>query len=212
MLMNLAAAVQQQDAIVAQLGRMSTALVILAWSMGIVGVLSVVAILVSLYTMRTASRLLATVEAQINRLAPRAEPLLEKVTRLADDARGISDVVRRRVNQLMDTVGALNDSVVDARREAELRIREFAAVLDVVQTEAEHLLLDAAATARGVQVTAAVLRGVRPRAADPSDEDDDSFDPDDEIEDGFDDRETDMEEAEMKDAVPANAESDREDE
>lgn len=167
MLMSLVSMLQQQDAIVAQLDRMSTALIVLAWSMGVVGVVSLVAIVVSLYTMRTASRLLATIDEQVKRLAPRTEPLVEKLTRLADDARGVTDLVRRRVTDVMDTVGDLNGTIRDARRETEKRIREFAAVLDVVQTEAEQLLLDAAATARGVQVTAAVLRGAGTRPLGP---------------------------------------------
>jgi uncharacterized protein YoxC len=170
MLMSLVSTLQQQDAIVAQLDRMGTALVILAWSMGVVGLMSLVAIVLSLYTMRTASRLISAIEGQINRLAPKTEPLVEKMTRLADDASAITDMVRRRVGDLMDTVADLNGSMKGARREAEKRIREFAAVLDVVQTEAEQLLLDAAATARGVQVTAAALRGARRRR--PPDRDD----------------------------------------
>jgi uncharacterized protein YoxC len=234
MLMSLATAFQQQDAIIAQLDRLNSALAILAWSMGIVGVLSVIAILVCLWTMWNASRLLATIETQINRLAPRTEPLLEKMTRLADDARGITDGVRRQITGVMDTVGDLNDSVVKARREAEKRIREFAAVLDVVQTEAEQLLLDAAATARGVQVTAALLRAARPRSmprpddADDEagddegfDEDDDAFDADDEAETWSDDPDDDpldddpdddpLDDDADEDPVPASAEHDRED-
>jgi uncharacterized protein YoxC len=183
MLMSLAIAVQQPDAIVAQLDRMSSALVILSWAIGIVGLLSIAAILFSLYTVRSAFQLIATIEAQISRLGPRTEPLLEKLTRLADDVRGITDVVRRRILDVMDTVGDLNDSVAGARNEAEMRIREFGAVLDVVQTEAEQLLLDAAAAARGVQVTAAALRAARPRPVRPRDDDDDeSFDIDDDDE------------------------------
>jgi hypothetical protein len=47
---------------------------------------------------------------------------------------------------------------------AEKRIERFAEVLEVVQTEAEDLLLDAAATARGVHETARQLRDEPPRS------------------------------------------------
>jgi hypothetical protein len=60
----------------------------------------------------------------------------------------------------MDTVNDLNRSLRKASGAAEERVRDFAAVLDVVQEEAEQILLDSAATARGLHATAESLRGV----------------------------------------------------
>ena len=56
------------------------------------------------------------------------------------------------------TVEELNRAVKKGGVAAEDRIRRFGAGLDVVPTEAEDVLLDAAATARGVHETARQLR------------------------------------------------------
>jgi uncharacterized protein YoxC len=158
------AVLQQTDLIAAQLDRMATMMMVLAISAVIVGLLSVVTLIISLITMRSASKLMKTIESQIERLAPKTDPLIEKLTRLTDDARGVTDSVRRRVTDLMDTVADLNEALRGAHRAADTRVREFAAVLDVVQSETEEVLLDGAATARGVHATAEALRG----AAHPS--------------------------------------------
>lgn len=162
----LLVALQQTDAVAAQLDRMAVPLLVLAIAAVVVGVFSVIALVASLWTMRSAQGLLKSVEAQLTRLAPKTEPLIEKMTRLTDDVRGVSDTVRRGVNDLMDTVADVNRSLKSAARAADIRVREFGAVLDVVKSEAEEVLLDTAATARGLHATAAVLRGSR-QAADP---------------------------------------------
>jgi uncharacterized protein YoxC len=150
---------QQTDLIAAQLDRMATMMMVLAISAVIVGLLSAVTLIISLMTMRSASQLMKSIESQIERLAPKTDPLIEKLTRLTDDARGVTDSVRRRVTDLMDTVSDLNEALRGAHRAADMRVREFAAVLDVVQSEAEEVLLDGAATARGFHATAEALRG-----------------------------------------------------
>jgi hypothetical protein len=66
----------------------------------------------------------------------------------------------------MNTLNEVNDSLRDATRNATALAREFGAVLEVVQTEAEELLLDTAATARGVHTAAERLR--TPRIPAPS--------------------------------------------
>ncbi|HUF67070.1 MAG TPA: hypothetical protein VMM79_00365 [Longimicrobiales bacterium] len=158
------AVLQQTDLIAAQLDRMATMMMVLAISAVIVGLLSAITLIVSLMTMRSASKLMKTIESQIERLAPKTDPLIEKLTRLTDDARGVTDSVRRRVTDLMDTISDVNEALRGAHRAADTRVREFAAVLDVVQSETEEVLLDGAATARGVHATAEALRG----AAHPS--------------------------------------------
>jgi methyl-accepting chemotaxis protein len=114
----------------------------------VVGLFAVISLLVSLFAHRTANRVIGSLERHVDRLAPRVEPLLENLTRLANDSRDVTESVRRRVNELMDTVADLNRSLKHAGKAAEVRVREFAAVLDVVKEEAEEVLLDTAATAR----------------------------------------------------------------
>lgn len=122
-------------------------------------------IIASLILLRSVKRLLGRVEKSVGQLSPHAQPLIEKATGVAGNARDASDAVRRRVNELMDTVDGLNRSLRDAGTATETRVREFAAVLDVVQEEAEQILLDTAATARGLHTTAESLRAARSGAS-----------------------------------------------
>jgi len=159
----LLAVAQQTDAVAAQLGRIASLMTWLVVAAVVVGLLSAITLVMSFFTMRSASKLMEDIDAQLARLAPRTEPLLEKLTRLTDDVRGVTDAVRRRVNDLMDTISDVNDALRKAHRAADTRVREFTAVLDVVQAEAEEVLLDGAATARGLHATAEALRGSAPR-------------------------------------------------
>jgi hypothetical protein len=77
---------------------------------------------------------------------------------VTNDVAGMTDNVRRKVDDVLHTVEELRRSVERARAATEERVRPLHAVLDVVQEEAEDLLLDAAATAHGVHETARVLR------------------------------------------------------
>jgi len=162
---------QQPDtaAVIAQLDRIALFLKIIAITSAAVGLFAVISLVASLFALRSANRVLATMEKHVDRLAPRVEPLVEKVTRLADDSRDITDAVRRRVNEVMDTVSDLNRRLRNAGEATELRFREFAAVLDVVREEAEEVLLDTAATARGIHTAAEALRApsARPPAEEP---------------------------------------------
>jgi hypothetical protein len=60
---------------------------------------------------------------------------------------------------LHETLHRANEGLRALVEEAEARARRFGAVVELVQTEAEDVLVDAASTARGVQATARVLRG-----------------------------------------------------
>ncbi len=174
---------QQPDAaaVAAQLDRIASILRFIAIASAIVGLFAIISLIASFFALRSANRVLATMERHVDRLAPRVEPLIEKVTRLADDSRDITDSVRRRVNELMDTVGDLNRGLRKAGQVTELRFREFAAVLDVVREEAEEVLLDTAATARGIHTAAEALRRPPARPAAPPGLDDEGEDVDEEV-------------------------------
>lgn len=153
---------QQADpAVVAQLDQISVALIVIAVATALVGLFVLGVLFIAFRLMRSATKLMNQVQGRIDEFAPRAGPLIDKATLVADDARTLSDNVRRRVTELMDTVAKLNSSVREATEATELRVREFVAVLDVVKAEAEELLMDTAATARGIHTTAAALRSDR---------------------------------------------------
>lgn len=107
---------------------------------------------------RSVRRLIGTVEAQVRQLAPKAEPLLTAASKIADDATDVSGAVRGKMHEVLETVDELNRRLRELTTEAEDRVRRLGVVLDVVQDEAEEVLLDAAATARGLHTTAEALQ------------------------------------------------------
>lgn len=113
------------------------------------------------YMLRAAIRLLRTLEQTVDRLAPLAEPILERAGKVAEDAAGISERVRQNVDEFNDTLEDLNRQLREAVRAAEARVRRFGTVVDTVQAEVEDVLLDAAATARGLHAAAKRLRSPR---------------------------------------------------
>ena len=150
---------QQPDAaILAELQQMSTALIIVAAASVLFGLMCVGILIAVLRLMRSVTRLTDKLETQVDQLSPRAAPLIERVTALATDARDVTDNVRRRVTELMDTVAQVNQSLREATQAADVRVREFGAVVDIVKAEAEEILIDTAATARGIHKTAETLR------------------------------------------------------
>jgi uncharacterized protein YoxC len=142
-----------------QVARMTTALTVIAVAAVLVGLGFIGLVIVNVALMRSVSRAVRAVELQVGRLGPRAEPLIDNVSRLALDVRGVSDNVRRGVTDLVSTIEDLNRSLRDAGDAGKARVREFTAVLDIVKAEAEEILLDSAATARGIHSTAEALRG-----------------------------------------------------
>lgn len=151
--------------VASQLQRIAIAQMVMAGAMLLILLLVIGGALLSYRTLRSAARLLRAFEQVVEEIVPRMDPLIEKATRIADDANDVTDSLRRKVNEATTTVEEINLSLRRASRTAERRVREFGAVLEVVQEEAESLLLDAAATARGVHTTAESLRERRPRRA-----------------------------------------------
>lgn len=125
--------------------------------------------------LRAALRLLRALERTVDRLAPRTEPLIDRAARIADDAAEVSGRIRRSAEELDATVDGLNRQLRAAADAAEDRVRRFGTVLDTVRTEVEEVLLDAAASARGLHAAAESLREprrvVKRERAAPADDD-----------------------------------------
>jgi uncharacterized protein YoxC len=151
--------------IVVQLERIAISQMIIAACMLMILLAVIGGALMSYRTLRSAARLLRAFEQVVEEIVPRMDPLIEKATRIADDANDVTDSLRRKIHEATATLEELNLSLRRGGRAAEQRVREFGAVLEVVQEETESLLLDAAATARGVHTTAETLRERRPRRA-----------------------------------------------
>jgi uncharacterized protein YoxC len=157
--------VQVDPAVASALQRIAIAQIIMAIALGVVVLLLLIAGLLSLRMISDVRKGIREAQRSVQRLLPSAAPIVEKAKHVADDAEDVSGKVRRQVDDLMGTLNEVNESLRDATRTAKARVREFGAVLDVVQTEAEELLLDTAATARGVHTAAERLR--RPRIPAP---------------------------------------------
>lgn len=148
---------------ISALERIATAQVIIAVVMGLIGLLVLASAVLVMLEFRAVNRLLRKATASADDLKPHLIPLIDRAKTVADDVHGMADNVRRRVDDSLHTLEELRRSVERAGSAAEERVRRFAAVLDVVQSEAEELLLDAAATARGLHETARALQDTGPR-------------------------------------------------
>ena len=143
----------------------------IAWSQVIMAVAAVVilllalgASLISYNTMRALGRLIKEMEVVTNRLAPRAEPLIDSLTKLTTDMATVTQSVRGEIDTMKITMADVNYRVRRAADEVEERMTRFGDVMKVVQDEAEELLMGAAATARGLHAAAEVLRDTPPTA------------------------------------------------
>src|SRR5690606_19089744 len=140
-------AVQLDTASLQMLERIATAQVIMAVIMVLFGLLAIGGAVFLLLELRSARRLL---QSTVDELKPGLAPILDRTLRITSDVSGMTDNIRRRVDDVLFTVEELNRAVRQGGAAAEERVRRFGEVLDVVQAEAEELLLDAAATAHGV--------------------------------------------------------------
>ena len=151
--------VMQVDAAsLAALERIAFAQTIMAGVMVLIGLIALGGAFIVLLELRSARRLLHNLTDTVSELKPRIAPLVDRAIHVTSDVSAMMDNVRRKVDDVLFTVEELNRAANRGSAATEDRIRRFGKVLDMVQTEAEDLLLDAAATARGVHETARQLR------------------------------------------------------
>jgi uncharacterized protein YoxC len=78
-------------------------------------------------------------------------PLMRHASAIADNVDYISTSIRVDVQQVSQTVAAVNQRLQDALESAEDRMKQLNALLDVVQEEAESAFVTTASTIRGVR-------------------------------------------------------------
>jgi len=78
-------------------------------------------------------------------------PLMRHASSIADNVDYITTSIRVDVQQVSQTVAAVNQRLQDALEGAEDRMKQLNALLDVVQEEAESAFVTTASTIRGVQ-------------------------------------------------------------
>jgi len=80
------------------------------------------------------------------------------VRNVAEDMRSITSSVRGDVKEVGVTVRAVNDGLRAAAAQAERRLRQLDALVEVAQEEAEDFVVSAASTLRGIREGGSVLR------------------------------------------------------
>ena len=78
-------------------------------------------------------------------------PLMRHASAIADNVDYISTAIRVDIQQVSQTIAAVNQRLQHATSAAEERINELNALLDVVQEEAESAFVTTASTIRGVK-------------------------------------------------------------
>jgi uncharacterized protein YoxC len=138
-----------------QLERIMWAQMIMA---GIMVVCALAVLAAALAVLRLVRRTMDRVEATKDQLLPHVTPVLSRAATIADDVGHMTAGFRDNADDVQETVHDLIDRTRAAVDALDERLRRFAAVLDAVQTQAEDLLVDTTAAARGVHTTARALR------------------------------------------------------
>ncbi len=162
-LLTVAAVLQQAPAIQLQLERIAWSQIVMAVALALVTLALLATTIASFLLFRSVRKAVASVQQQVQAMLPKAEPLLTAASKVASDATSVSGTARERAEEILATVKDLNERLRELATETEGRVRDFGAVLDVVQAETREILLDAAATARGVHTTAEAIAASSPR-------------------------------------------------
>jgi len=85
-------------------------------------------------------------------------PLIRQGHTIADDVKIVTSSIRADIRKVNATIAETNARLQDALAATEQRMRDFNALLDVVQDEAEHMFVSTAATVRGMRRGAAAFR------------------------------------------------------
>jgi uncharacterized protein YoxC len=91
------------------------------------------------------------VSEMLDKIYGDVNPLMRHASAIADNVDYISTSIRVDVQQVSQTVAAVNQRLQEALESAEDRMKQLNALLDVVQEEAESAFVTTASTIRGVQ-------------------------------------------------------------
>ena len=123
----------------------------------VIAVISVVLLVVVLLFLRQLRRLLGSIQQHV-------QPVTDRARVAAENVEYITALVREDVQKVRASVSGLSDRLGEASDRMEERVGEFNALMDVVQDEAESVLLDTAALVRGVRAGAKTIGGSAARA------------------------------------------------
>lgn len=165
----------QQDAIANELNRIGDIQMVMAIATAILALFAIAIAAAALFGVLKVRKLM---ERGLENLPAKTDPMVTAATRVAENAREVSDTVKVRVKDMLTNLEDISERLKDGADAVEDRVKRFGIVVDVVQEQTEALLLDAASTARGVHAASERLREhKRPRlTALDADLDEDYFD------------------------------------
>ncbi|HEX6065192.1 MAG TPA: hypothetical protein VFZ04_13270 [Longimicrobiales bacterium] len=158
----------QTDAIATQLDRIGDIQMVMAIATAILALFALAIAAAALFAVLKVRKVL---ERGLDNLPAKTDPMVAAATRVTENAREVSDTVKVRVRDLLDNLEEISERLKAGADAVEDRVKRFGVVVDVVQTEAEDLLLDAASTARGVHTAAETMREKKRRRLPAFDED-----------------------------------------
>ncbi len=100
----------------------------------------------------------AKVNALVARVQQDSAPLVQNANTISDNVSRITTSIRGDVEKVSETVNLANQRLHEAIEATEDRVKDFNALLEVVQKEAEDAFVSAAATVRGIRTGAATFR------------------------------------------------------
>lgn len=118
---------------------------------------TVVIAVVLVFLLLLALALVLQVKKFLGSLQRHVQPVTDRARVAAENAEFISAVVRDDVQKVRTSVSGLSERLKKASDRMEERVEEFNALMDVVQDEAESVLLDTAAVVRGVRAGAQTM-------------------------------------------------------
>lgn len=130
-----------------------------AWSTIVLGVAVLGVLAVSVVLLLQLRRLTGALLQSLGRLEHNAAPFLDRSRQVAENLAVITQTVREEIIELDRNFSSLNARFQEVSQSMEERAREFSALLELLQTEAEELALDTAAAVRGMRVGARTLGG-----------------------------------------------------
>jgi uncharacterized protein YoxC len=106
-------------------------------------------------------KLVRKVNPLIRQVQGHIDPVMGQVRDVGENVNYMSSAIRADVQQVTELVDSTRRRLNKTADAAEHRIREFNALLGVMQEEAERLFIDTASTVRGVRAGTERFRGVR---------------------------------------------------
>ena len=118
----------------------------------VIAAISVILLVVVLLFLVQLKRLLGSLQRHVG-------PVTDRARVAAENVEYVTALVRQDVQKVRASVSGLSDRLGKASERMEERVEEFNALMDVVQDEAESVLLDTAALVRGVRAGAKSVGG-----------------------------------------------------